>query len=49
MKPNMKYHTIKEIEKMAENANREVVAFWQENNWVVVVLSSGVKIKFRNY
>jgi hypothetical protein len=46
---NIKYHTIKEIERMAENANVRVMDFWQENDWIVVVLSSNVKLKFRNY
>ena len=34
---------------MAENANCRVITFWQENDWIVVVLSSGVKLKFKNY
>jgi len=45
----MRYFTIKDIEKMAENANLRIMNIYQENKWVIVVLSSNVKLKFRNF
>jgi hypothetical protein len=45
----MRYYTIKDIERMVENAHLRIMDVYQENKWVIVVLSSNVKIKFRNF
>jgi len=40
----MFYLTIKELEKILPD-NIKIVEVYQENKWIVTVLSSGVKIK----
>jgi hypothetical protein len=44
----MRYHTIKEIEDMLDESIK-IIDVSKENNWLVIVLSSGVKIRIRNY
>jgi len=44
----MKYYTIKDIEIII-GSKRKIIEIYQENNWVVVILDNGIKIKFRNF
>lgn len=45
----MYYYTIKEIEKLAKENGIEIVDFYRENKWIVIIFKMGLKIKIRDY
>ena len=45
----MYYRTIKEFESMLDKLGIIIISVTYENKWINLLLSTGIRIKFRNW
>jgi hypothetical protein len=43
------YYTIKDIEKMCEIINIQILNVYEENSFIVIALSSGIKLRIKKF
>jgi len=43
-----KAYQFENIRKFERDFDIQVVGMWRENDWVVILLKNGIKIKFKN-